>query len=99
MGRFKLLDLKYIKTQRWGKAFGRGFPLRSWQEEILKGERITPNAIGLFKKKRFSKTFPMKNICVEPTQDEKPPRPKIKFWMKPNKILVIQRKFLRGRVL
>ena len=36
-------------------AFGRGFPLRSWQEEILKGEKITPNAIGLFK--GLSKNF------------------------------------------
>ena len=27
----------------------------------------------------------MKNICVESTQDEKPPRPKIKSWMKPSK--------------
>jgi len=36
MGRFKLLDLKYIMIQRWGKAYGRGFPLMSWQEEILK---------------------------------------------------------------
>ena len=48
MGEFNLLDLKYILTQGWGMAFGRGFPLRSWQEEILKGEKITPNAIGLF---------------------------------------------------
>ena len=56
-------------------------------------ERITPYAIGLFKKKRFSKTFPMKNICVESTQDEKPPRPKIKFWMNSRKILVIKEIF------
>ena len=55
MGRFKLLDLKYIMIQRWGKAYGRGFPLRSWQEGFLKGEKITPNAIGLFK--RFSNIF------------------------------------------
>ena len=48
---------------------------------------------GYFKKKRLSKTFPMKNICVESTQDEKPPRPKIKFWMEPNKILVIKEIF------
>ena len=57
MGRFKLLDLKYIMIQRWGKAFGRGFPLRSWQEGFLKGEKITSNAIGLFKK-IFKKIFP-----------------------------------------
>ena len=56
MGKFNLLDLKYILTQRWEMAFGRGFPLMSWQEEFLKGKRITPNAIGYFK--RFSKTFP-----------------------------------------
>ena len=36
MERFNLLDLKYNLTQRWGMAFGRGFPLMSWQEEILK---------------------------------------------------------------
>ena len=27
----------------------------------------------------------MKNIGVESTQDEKPPRPKIKFWMNSRK--------------
>ena len=48
MGEFNLLDLKYILTQGWGKTFGRGFPLMSWQEEILKGKRITPYAIELF---------------------------------------------------
>ena len=56
MERFKLLDLKCIMIQRWGKVYGGGFPLRSWQEEILKGEKITPNAIGLFKK--IFKNFP-----------------------------------------
>ena len=35
----------------------------------------------------------MKNIGVEPTQDGKPPKPKIKFWMEPNKILVIKEDF------
>ena len=48
MGEFNLLDLKFIWTPRGEMAFGKEFPLRSWQEEILKGERITPNAIGLF---------------------------------------------------
>jgi len=62
-----LLDLKFILTQRWEMAFGRGFLLMSWQEEIFEREKITPNAIGLFKKKRFSKTFPMENIGVEST--------------------------------
>ena len=56
MGEFNLLDLKFILTQSGEMAFGRGFPLRSWQEEILKGEKITPNAIGLFKK--IFKIFP-----------------------------------------
>ena len=57
MGRFKLLDLKYIMIQRWGKAYGRGFPFMSWQEGFLKRGKITPNAIGLFKKifKKISK--------------------------------------------
>ena len=64
MGRFNLLDLKYIMIQRWGKAFGRGFPLRSWQEGFLKGEKITPNAIGLFKKDKIFKNFPKeKHLC------------------------------------
>ena len=67
MGKSNLLDLKYILTQRWEMAFGRGFPLMSWQEEIFEREKITPNAIGLFKRKRFSKNFPMENIGVEPT--------------------------------
>ena len=67
MGEFNLLDLKFIWTQGGEMAFGKGFPLRSWQEEIFERGRITPNAIGLFKKKRFSKTFPMENIGVEPT--------------------------------
>ena len=66
MERFNLLDLKYNLAQRWGMAFGRGFPLMSWQEEFLKGKRITPNAMGYFKK--IFKNFPqMKNICVEST--------------------------------
>ena len=61
MGRFKLLDLKYNLAQRWGMAFGRWFPLMSWQEGFLKVERIIPNAIGLFK--RFSKEISqMKSI-------------------------------------
>ena len=66
MGEFNLLDLKFILTQRWEMAFGRGFPLRSWQEEILKGEKITPNAIGLFKN-IFKNCSQMKNICDEST--------------------------------
>ena len=53
MGEFNLLDLKYILIQRWEMAFGRGFPLMSWQEEIFEREKITPNVIGLFKKKIF----------------------------------------------
>ena len=55
-GGVQLAGFEVILTQRWGMAFGRGFPLRSWQEEILKGEKITPNAIGLFKK--IFKSFP-----------------------------------------
>ena len=74
MGRFNLLDLKYIMIQRWGKAFGRGFPLRSWQEEILKGEKITPNAIGYYK--RFSKKIPNEKHLsqheIKNLQDQKP---------------------------
>ena len=66
MGRFKLLDLKYIMIQRWGKAFGRGFPLRSWQEGFLKGEKITPKAIGLFKR-FFKRNFPSeKHLVLSP---------------------------------
>ena len=57
MGKFNLLDLKFILTQRGEMAFGRGFPLRSWQEEILEREKNHSKCLGLFKKKRFSKTF------------------------------------------
>ena len=97
MGRFKLLDLKYTLIQRWGMAFGRGFPLMSWQEGILKGERITPNAIGYFKKEKIFQNSPKwKTIGVEPTWDEKPPRPKTKSRMKPNKIFVIKGNFWEG---
>ena len=91
MGKFNLLDLKYILTQRWEMAFGRGFPLMSWQEEFfLKGKRITPNAIGYFKK--IFKNFPQmkKTFVLSPHKMEKPPRPKIKYWVNPNKILVIK---------
>ena len=77
MGRFKLLDLKYIMIQRWGKAYGRGFPLMSWQEEILKrGGEIIPNAIGLFKR-FFKGNLPNeKHLVLSPHKMEKPPRPK-----------------------
>ena len=92
MGRFKLLDLKYIMIQRWGKAFGRGFPLMSWQEEFLKGKRITPNAIGYFFKD-FQKLSQLKNTCVGSTKDGKTSKTKIKSWVKPNKTLVIKEIF------
>ena len=39
MERFNLLDLRYIMIQRWGKVYGSGFPLRSWQEGFLKGAK------------------------------------------------------------
>ena len=42
-----MLDLKYNLTQGWGMAFGRGFPLMSCKRRFWKGEKITPNAIGL----------------------------------------------------
>ena len=65
MGEFNLLDLKFILTQRWGMAFGRGFPLMSWQEEIFEREKITPNAIGLFKKrKKIQKLFQWKTLVL-----------------------------------
>ena len=87
MGRFKLLDLKYIMIQRWGKAYGRGFPLRSWQEGFLKGGKITPNAIGYFKD--FSKEISqMKSIWfLSPNKKGKQKRKKIKSWVNPNKHL------------
>ena len=93
MGRFNLLDLKYIMIQRWGKAFGRGFPLGPWQEGFLKGQKITPNAIGLFKR-FFKRNFPNeKHLVLSPHKMEKPPRPKIKSWVNPNKTLVIKEIF------
>ena len=95
MGRFNLLDLKYILTQRWGKAFGRGFPLMSWQEVILKREKDYPNAIGFFKKVfKNNNFFPNeKHLVLSPHKMEKPPRPKIKSWVNPNKKLVIKEIF------
>ena len=93
MGRFNLLDLKYILTQRWEMAFGRGFPLMSWQEEIFEREKVTPNAIGLFKR-FFKRNFPNeKHLVLSPHKMEKPPRPKIKSWVNPNKTLVIKESF------
>ena len=93
MGEFNLLDLKFILTPSGEMAFWEEFPTYVMARGDFERGNITPYAIGLFKKKRFSKTFPMKNICVESTQDEKPPRPKIKSWIKPNKILVIKENF------
>ena len=87
-----MLDLKYILTQRWGVAFGRGFPLMSWQEEIFEREKITPNAIGLFK--RFSNiNFPNESFVVESTKDGKTSKTKIKSWVNPNETLVIKESF------
>ena len=91
MGRFKLLDLKYIMIQRWGKAFGRGFPLGSWQEGFLKkGERSLKNTIVPFK--RFQKKFFLseKHLVLSTNKKGKPPRPKIKSWVNPNKTLAIK---------
>ena len=97
MGRFNLLDLKYSLTQRWGMAFGRWFPLMSWQEGFLKVERIIPNAIGLFKrffKRNFSQVKSIwfwVQIRRENLQDQKPSL----GWIQ-TKILVIKENFWEG---
>ena len=57
MGEFNLLDLKYILTQRWEMAFGRGFPLMSWQEEVLERGRITPKSHRAILKEKIFKSF------------------------------------------
>ena len=57
MERFNLLDLKYIMIQRWGKAFGRGFPLGSWQEGFLKGGEKHSKCYRIILKD-FQKKFP-----------------------------------------
>ena len=99
MERLNLLDLKSNLIQRWGKAFGRGFPLRSWQEGFLEGEKDHSNTIGPFK--RFSKEiFPSeKHLVLSPNKKGKPPRPKTKSWVNSNETLVIKENILRGRVL
>ena len=94
MGRFNLLDLKYSLAQRWRKGFWEGFPLRSWQEEILKrGKDHSKMPWGYLRD--FSKEiFPSeKHLVLSPNKKGKPPRPKTKSWVNPNKILVIKENF------
>ena len=96
-----MLDLKYIMIQRWGKAYGGGV-ISTYvmaRRDFEKGEKITPNAIGLFKR-FFKRNFPNeKHLVLSPNKKGKPPRPKIKSWVNPNKTFVIKGKFLRGKVL
>ena len=78
MERFNLLDLKYSLTQRWGMAFGRGFPLMSWQEGIFergKDHSISHRAIL---KKRFSKVILSneKHFVLSPNEEQELPRSK-----------------------
>ena len=97
MGRFKLLDLNYIMIQRWGKAFGRGFPLGSWQEGFLKGEKITPNALGLFK--RFSKKNSNEKHLMSQHKMEKNLQDQNQVLGESKQNTCHKRKSLRGRVL
>ena len=93
MGRFKLLDLKSSLTQRWGKAYGSGFPLRSWQEGFLEGEKDHSNTIGPFK--RFSKDIipSEKHFGLSPKKRKTSKTKKIKSWVNPNKTLAIKESF------
>ena len=69
---------------------GGGFHSCHGKSGFLKGEKITPNAIGLFKR-FFKGNFPNeKHLVLSPNKKGKPPRPKIKSWVNPNKILVIK---------
>ena len=92
-GEVQLAGFEVYLDPKMRDGFGRGFPLMSWQEEFLKGKRITPNAIGYFKK--IFKNFPQmkKTFVLSPHKMEKPPRPKIKSWVNPNKTLVIKENF------
>ena len=42
--------------QRWGKVYGRGFTLRSWQERFLKVEKDHSKSHRAFQR-NFQKTF------------------------------------------
>ena len=58
-----------------------------------KGGRSLQNALGLFKR-FFKRNFPNeKHLVLSPNKMEKPPRPKIKSWVNPNKTLVIKESF------
>ena len=58
-----------------------------------KGRRSLQNAIGLFKR-FFKRNFPNeKHLVLSPNKKGKPPRPKIKSWVNPNKTFVIKEIF------
>ena len=48
---------------------------------------------AILKIKDFQKLFLKKTSVLSQQKMENPPRPKIKFWVNPNKILVIKEKF------
>ena len=61
--------------------------------DFEKGERSLQIAIGLFKR-FFKRNFPNeKHVVLSPNKMEKPPRPKIKSWVNPNKTFVIKENF------
>ena len=65
----------YLDTKMGERLLGGDFhSCHGKRSFFLKGKRITPNAIGYLK--RFSKTFPKENICVESTKDGKPSKTK-----------------------
>ena len=93
-GEVPLAGFEVYHDTKMGKGFWEG--ISTWvmaRGIFLEGEKITPNAIGLFKR-FFKGNFPNeKHLVLSPNKKGKPPRPKIKSWVNPNKTFVIKEKF------
>ena len=75
------------------RLMGGDFHLGHGKRDFWNGKKITPKAIGLFKR-FFKRNFPNeKHLVLSPNKMEKPPRPKIKSWVNPNKTFVIKKVF------
>ena len=63
--------------QRWGKVYGRGFTLRSWQERFLNLEKDHSKSHRAFFKEFSKDIFPSeKHFGLSPNKKQEPPRPK-----------------------